>query len=191
MRFARHIALGSIAAIAGFGAFAAGCGDDPIIPPKGGWAIAFSPGTSGACPLATPHNGQVGTVSATSADGVVTHGVDGADVECTITGSGTFDVQAKASMDGSILSITIPAINANASKDDPASGTAAYAGPGTSSLSYAGACDFYFDFEDQTVDTGKIWVSFTCDEVTSGNQGPCTFSGTAVFQDCIGATEEE
>ncbi|HVY48629.1 MAG TPA: hypothetical protein VHB21_22230 [Minicystis sp.] len=184
MRFSHVAALASTAVL--LAAAVAGCSDTPPPPPKGGYSVEFSPGTAGMCNL-QPHNGDVGMVSGTSASGVVANGDSGAEITCTVSGSGTFAVDASAAASGNALTVHIPKIDTKATATNPAHGTASFASPNTSGIAYASPadkpCDFWFE-GSQTVASGKIWASFSCDDVSDGMHDCALPTGVIVFENC-------
>jgi hypothetical protein len=123
MRLAHRVASSHLLAatfVLGFAALAgaAGC-SDPVPPtPQGAFQATFV-SDSASCMIAG-HNTAVGAVTSSTKDKVLVSGIDGADIECTVSGSGTFSVQAKITQNGQGLEINIPKLTAGATKDSPA-----------------------------------------------------------------------
>jgi hypothetical protein len=188
MRLAHIAALGSSAIL--FSTAIAGCNDSTPAPEKGGYDVEFGLGNS--CPI-QPHNGAVGTVSATDPSGVIAAS-DSVIIDCTVAGTGTFSVDAAAQSMSNSLHVIIPAISTKNTVDNPANGSASFASPNTAANQFANPsnkpCKFWFDGK-QTVGEGKIWASFFCEEVDQG-MNQCSLSsvngpGVFVFENCATA----
>jgi len=151
-----------------FAAFAllGGC-SDPVPPtPQGAFQVNFA--DSGATCNIASHRTEVGVVDSTKKTTVVVDGVEGADVQCKVSGAGPFTVSARVVLGADLLNISIPAINAGSTVDNPAKGGAAFTSFKTGGAygSQADGCDFYFkDGTGEGVAAGKLWVSFKCAEV--------------------------
>ncbi|HEY4117018.1 MAG TPA: hypothetical protein VGM56_04155 [Byssovorax sp.] len=176
--------LAPIAALVLFAAcFTAACDDATGVLAKGGWAASFTE-TGETCNTLS-HNGMVGQVSTGDASGVSIDGTDGADITCAVYASGGgFTASGSASQNGYSLTISIGEISGDNTADNPANGTASFASPQTiTAFTSNMPCKFFFTGE-QLVDTGKIWVSFTCDDVENGMQMCAISNGVAAFEDC-------
>lgn len=166
---------------------AAGC-SDPVPPtPQGAFQATFV-SDSAMCGIAG-HNTAVGAVSSSTKDKVIVSGTDGADVECTVSGSGTFSVQAKISQAGQGLEINIPKLTAGATKDNPATGSVNYASAKTSGTVFSSTadapCNFYFSSDSQGVASGRVWITFDCPKVVQGTMKTCKIGpGFAIFENC-------
>lgn len=172
---------------------AVGC-SDPVAPiPAGGWSIAFTH-TAATCNLMA-HNSGVGQVSQDGSTTLVTDGIDNASVTCTVKpgASGTFDVQAAASKNGSSLGMAVKGLGKSATKDAPVQGTINYASPTTANIFTSPQdtpCDFYFlDATKESIAAGAVWVAFDCKKIADTNN-VCALSGYAKFQNCDGVPTE-
>ncbi|MFO0762004.1 MAG: hypothetical protein U0359_36525 [Byssovorax sp.] len=166
---------------------AAGC-SDPVPPtPQGAFQVTFV-SDSAECGIAG-HNTAVGAVTSTTKDKVLVSGTEGADVECTVSGSGTFSVQAKITQNGQGLEINIPKLTASASKDNPATGSVNYASLKTSGTAFSSAtdtpCKFYFTSSSEGVASGRVWITFDCPKIVQGTMKTCKLGpGFAIFENC-------
>jgi hypothetical protein len=189
MRLAHVAALGCSAIL--LSTATAGCSDSTPVPEQGGYTVEFSQG--GAMCNIQPHNGDVGTVTATNPSGVATDGVDNASITCTVAGMTTFSVDATASHLGNVLHVNIASISKKNDENNPAKGSASFVYPNTSGNSYSNPsnkpCTFWFDSTSphQTVDAGQIWAEFACEEVDQGLNKCALTSGVLVFQHCATA----
>lgn len=167
-----------------------GCADPVPQVPDGAWFVSTIQDDPTACHIAA-HNDQVGDVNASERLAVETDGLKGAQISCTVSGSGTYSVNALATKDGSTLNIVIPKITAKATQDSPAAGAVTYQSPKTVAT-YSGSCNFYFTPNTpETVAEGKIWVSFSCDGLVAGeSMSTCPVKqGYAIFESCLTITE--
>jgi hypothetical protein len=180
-------------------AIAAGSCSDPVPQTaRGAWTVSWNdPGVD--CNVAG-HNTKVGDVDDSHKNTVVIDGEAGAEVQCSVTGSGTFTVDAHARLSGPLryLQISIPGIAPGTTVDKAAKGTVAYANstqPGTAGETYVSpqdnACEFYFANGNQTVDAGKIWVTFTCPAMVNGSDTCAITRGYALFEDCDDGSEDD
>ncbi len=170
---------------------AAGCSDPVPETADAAWYVSTT--QTSTCKIAG-HQTSLGEVNATQKISVVTDGVMGNSVSCSVTGSGTFAVDATAAntTQGVQLQIFIPAITPSATKDNPAKGSVSYLSPKTATTYAGGSCDFFFINKPETVAAGKIWVAFTCDEITAGSaMSTCAIvEGYALFESCLTTIEE-
>jgi hypothetical protein len=192
MRLAHRVAVNHLLAatfVLGFAGLAglAGC-SDPVPPtPQGAFQATFISDSS-ACMIAG-HNTAVGAVTSNTKDKVLVSGTEGADIECTVSGSGTFSVQAKISQNGQGLEINIPKLTAAASKDSPATGSVNYASSKTSGTVFSSTadtpCNFYFSSDSEGVASGRVWITFDCPKVIQGTMKTCKIGpGFAIFENC-------
>jgi hypothetical protein len=192
MRLAHRVASSHLVAatfVLGFAALAgaAGC-SDPVPPtPQGAFQATFVSNSS-ACMIAG-HNTAVGAVTSSTKDKVLVSGIDGADVECTVSGSGTFSVQAKISQGGQGLEINIPKLTAGATKDNPATGSVNYASLKTSGTVFSSTtdtpCSFYFSDNHEGVASGRVWITFDCPKIIQGTMKTCKLGPAfAIFENC-------
>jgi len=154
----------------------AGACSTPAPIPAGAWVLTFNH-SGPTCQLMT-HNDNVGMIDASSAGTLVTDGVSGASVTCTVKGSGTFSVDGEVLANGSNLRVVIPSITSMATPMAPVMGTVSYISPMTQNIftSPQGNCNFYFSDPKETVSAGTIFVSFDCPEVDNGMQ-MCSITG--------------
>lgn len=189
MRLARFaLAVVSTSALA---VFAAAC-SDPVPPtPQGAW-FASLVHNSGECDI-NGHTTAVGSVTASGREGVLVSGTQSAgedvDVSCQVTGTGTFEVAGVVTLGGKGLQISIPKIDASATKDAPAAGSVSYNNAdftaGAYSSSTAKPCNFYFiPSTGEGVASGRIWVAFTCPEVVDGMSTCSLGESFAIFENC-------
>lgn len=167
----------------------AGCSEPVPQTPDGAFYVATVNNDPSMCKI-TGNTAQVGKVDQNEKNAVITDGTNGTKVDCSvINATAPFDVHAKVddtANSGYYLEIIIPKISPSASKDKPATGTATIAAPWTAGSPYTGECNFYFEEgTKETVDAGRIWVSFDCPGITSG-MSTCTLkAGFAIFENCL------
>jgi hypothetical protein len=171
-----------------------GCADPAAPLPEGGWSLTFAHGTSPTCDIST-HNGAVGTVIASGTTKLVTDGVDGASVQCSVTAaSGGFKVaNAYVYSKGSSVRITIDNITKDATQDAPATGSVAYVSSQTQNIFQSTAakpCNFYFLDPAEGVSAGNLWVAFSCEDVAYETQDCAINSGYIKVINCDGAVIE-
>jgi hypothetical protein len=170
---------------------AAGC-SSPVPPtPKGAWQVTFWSGAQSSQCQINQHNAAVGLIDKSQRGDEVTDALDGASVSCTVQGAGTFKVQASASQNGKSLSFSVGSIDKNATPTSPATGTLSYSSPNTAGNPYVNTadtpCKFWFEPNTgETVDTGKVWLAFSCDAVRDdGHDSTCGIKqGYAIFENC-------
>jgi hypothetical protein len=167
---------------------------DPVPPtPRGAWTVSFiDPGIE--CQHAG-HNAQVGEVTDRTKQTLLSNGQDDAEVECIVSGSGSFKVDASAYQSSKLLKIVVPSLTSAATIDAPAKGTVAFASPNTvkSYVSPSNSCDFYFvEGSGEGVGEGKVWVAFKCEEIRLANESVCEIQqGYAIFENCSTSTDAE
>jgi hypothetical protein len=172
-----------LVAVAGLAA----CGD-PVPPtPQAAYFVNFSdPGAT--CPQ-NSHQSELGVVDAKTRTGLVVDGTNDTQVRCTVSGSGSFAVDARATRADS-LTISIPSISASATQAAPATGKVGYSSAETAGNQYAPPtdmpCQFYFQpGTPQSVAAGKLWVTFQCPQVIDGNGNQCRITeSVALFENC-------
>ncbi|AUX35577.1 MULTISPECIES: hypothetical protein [Sorangium] len=168
-----------------------GCSDPAPPTPRAAYSLNFvKPGAS--CNVGG-HSEVLGEVTAARRLRVVADGDEGASVDCTVTGSGSFDVSAtlKNSATATQVRIKIVDISPGATKEMPASGSVSFSSAKTSGTTFTSTtdeqCQFWFDAEsEQGVDAGKIWVVFECPSVTDG-QYTCEIRRGALALDSCGS----
>ena len=169
----------------------AGCGDPVAPPPQAAYFVSFlHPGVD--CEIAS-HQMKLGDVSAMDRKAVVADGYGGADISCTVSGSGAFKVSDTTALDkGRSLTLDIPSISKNAKQATPARGFVAYASEKTVDTYTPDPmtpCNFFFaDGSAEGVAAGKIWVQFDC-PVVIAEASTCAMNGTALFENCATGTE--
>ncbi len=189
MRLARFaLAVVSTSALA---VFAAAC-SDPVPPtPQGAWFASLVHNT-GDCNI-NGHTTSVGSVTAGGRDRVLVSGTQEAgedvSVSCQVTGTSSFTVDGVVTVGGKGLQISIPKIDSSATKDAPAAGSVAYNNveftAGAYSSSTEKPCNFYFvPSTGEGVASGRVWVAFTCPEVTSGMSTCSLGESYAIFENC-------
>jgi hypothetical protein len=167
-----------------------GC-SDPVPPtPRGAWALGFvDPGPD--CEVGG-HNAAMGNVTKDTKTKVLVDGQDGASIDCTVTGSSSYRVEAFStdSQNGLQLGINIGSITAQATKEAPAVGSVSFSSPNTGGEpAYSDAntpCNFWFvPKSGEGIGSGKIWVAFECPKVTINMSTACKISsGFAIFENC-------
>jgi hypothetical protein len=189
MRFARLAVAVSLPVVA-LGALGTGCSDAVPPIPRGAYSVAFSdPGVE--CQVAG-HGNAVGEVSDSTKQKLYSNGEDGAEVECSVVGSGSFNATGKIYKGGSILQISIGSIAASATAAAPAIGSVSFASEKTQASYNSNECQFYFvPNTDEGVDSGKLWVAFKCPTITS-EQSVCKIDvGYVILENCSTGSEEE
>lgn len=182
MSFVKH-ATGTLALTSAL--LAAGCGSsDPPIG-QGAWlaSVGFVPGT---CSL-SGHNGSVGEVSASTKTEVVTDGVDGASVTCSVTGSSEFSVEGDVSRGANRLRVEVSGLSSAATIDAPVKGSVSIQTPNTVNEYSSSSCNFYFESEKQEVAAGRAWVSFECPAIQHlSTRSTCKIThGVILLENCL------
>jgi hypothetical protein len=174
------------------GVLFAGCADPAAPLPQGGWSLSFVD-TGATCDIKS-HNGAVGTVTATGETKLVTDGVGGAEVKCSVEPSGGgFKVDGRVLAMGSNLHVAIDDITKDASQDAPATGSVAYISSETQNAFGSTAdmpCRFYFLDAAEKVSAGNIWVAFECDAVVYESQTCALKAGYIKLAHCDGEVVE-
>lgn len=175
-------------------AFAAGC-SDPVPPsPNAAWSVSFiDPGLD--CAI-KGHNEQVGQVDSHKKPTVVTDGIDGAEVQCTVKGDGTYSVDGRARHKGRALSVKIASISSSATEEAPAAGIVSYSSANTAGDPYVSPpdtpCQFYFvKGSNEGVAKGKVWAAFKCPLVESEGSLCEITQGYVLFENCSDSDIEE
>ncbi|MFT3768132.1 MAG: hypothetical protein QM820_21995 [Minicystis sp.] len=176
----------------------AGCSEPVPQSADGAFFIATSQPDPSVC-IHVGHTTQVGTVDSTQRTTVVTDGVDGINVSCTVeslAGSMTPPYLVKGKIDalsksGNYMELLIPSISPNAKPDAPAQGSVVFSDPKTAGNPYSGPCDFYFEQSNQTVDNGRAWLSFKCAELTSSMSKCPLTTGYVILENCLTESVEE
>lgn len=187
MRFSRLALALAVLSTSALAVFAAAC-SDPVPPtPQGAW-VAQLVHSKTECSI-IGHSAQVGSVSSNSKDKVLVNGgVEGAEVSCQVTGTGSFAVDGTATLDGKGVSISIPKIDANATKEAPAPGSVNYASAETAGAYSSPTdmpCNFYFlPNTGEGVASGRIWVAFSCPTVIKAMSTCSLAESFAIFENC-------
>jgi hypothetical protein len=174
-------ALASVALLA--------CEEPPLPVPAGAFYLELR--DSGAdCNLVT-HEARVGVIGNSGSPELVTSGIDGTDVTCSVTGEGSFEV--KATVDAApFVQITVNGFSKSATEDAPVQGTLSYASSDTGGDTYSSSsCNFWLGSDDQTVAAGKVWLSFQCDAVGSEGNTCEIFEGYLAVENCTGTIVED
>jgi hypothetical protein len=155
--------------------------------PDGAFTLTTTQDDVSTCPIAG-HTAVVGEVDA--AQRTMTVDDDGTTfVSCTVKGTGAFQVHAKlddTAKSGNSFEISIPSITPAASEGAPASGNLVFSAPWTAGSPFTGNCSFYFTpGTPETVDAGKVWVTFTCPGLQSAGSTCPLQIGYAVFENCL------
>jgi hypothetical protein len=189
MRLARFaLAVVSTSALA---VFAAAC-SDPVPPtPQGAWYVKLTH-NSGDCDI-IGHETDVGSVTAGGRDRVLVSGTKEAnedvDVSCQVTGTSSFQVAGVVTLGGKGLQISIPSIDASATKDAPAIGSASYNNVEFTAGAYSSStdkpCNFYFvPSTGEGVASGRIWVAFSCPVVVDEMSTCAVDESYVIFENC-------
>jgi hypothetical protein len=156
--------------------------------PDGAFVLSMTQDDPTSCSIAS-HTAAVGEVDASKRTSVITDGMSGTTVACTVAGTSSFQVHGQIedpANSGNLLQIAIPSIAPGASEGAPAAGTVAASGSWTAGAVYSGACSFYFTpGTPETVGTGKVWVTFACPGVTAGTSTCPIKIGYAIFENCL------
>lgn len=166
-----------------------GCSDPVPATPRGAWSISFeSPDSS--CPV-LGHNAAMGNVTDHTKDTVLVDGEGDATIDCEVSGSGSFAVQARGIQDQKSLALTflIKSISPSATIDNPAMGAISFTSDKTGDPAVSAPdtpCTFYFiPNSGEGVTEGKIWVAFKCEKLSlNGSDGCKIRQGYAIFENC-------
>ena len=175
----------------------AGCGGGSSSPPQAAWSVQMVQSDPQTCNVADNLR-QVGSVSGmmighTVVDQMVDANMNTISVQCTVSGSGPFAVQASAAEGADNLQISINSISASATMASPAVGSVAYESDATADVPFQGSCNFYFDGQTMgsapPIAAGRIWVEFQC-AALQAQMFMCPIQqGYAVFEDCLTSTQ--
>jgi hypothetical protein len=112
--------------------------------------------------------------------------VDGlGSVSCTVAGTDSFAVKGRATTtQGLTLSVDIPAITPQATKENPAEGVVTFPSLNVG-LDRSGTCFFYFvPGTGETVHSGNIWAAFTCPGLGDGVSTCDVEESYVLFENC-------
>ncbi|WP_437596934.1 hypothetical protein [Sorangium sp. So ce590] len=168
-----------------------GCSDPEAPIPRAAYSLNFvDPGIN--CNV-SGHSETLGDITADQRVQMLADGEDGATVDCTVTGSGTFAVTGKArnSATATEIRVKIDGISPAATQEMPATGSVSFSSARTSGITFTSTteeqCTFWFDPDsEQGVNAGKIWVVFECTAVRSGRDICEIRRGTLAFDSCGG-----
>src|SRR4051812_41014999 len=139
----------AVVSIVALAATASACGGGDPPPPQGAYFARLS--SSGSNCNNTGVAGHLGTVTTTKKTTLVTNlGAEQASVSCSVVqgaGANTFDVSASLTLNSDFLGISIPKIDASATRETPAVGSVGFSSSGTSNISYQSSktgCNFFF-----------------------------------------------
>lgn len=177
----------------------AGCGSPAPVIPQGAWAVSWiQPSLN--CQIAN-HNNHLGEVSAEQRTKLWEDGQESEagnsnsviDVSCSVITSGSgFTVDAYEAGLGMFLSISVPELAKNATKDNPSKGIVSYQSPQTANSFSQSDCDFYFlPNTSQGVSEGQVFVTFTCSAIAAASDNICSIDpGYVAFEKCSVKDEE-
>jgi hypothetical protein len=194
MRFAR-LAPCSAVLLACFGC------SDPVPPtPQAAFSVTFlddGPEGSQGCAV-TGHNTTLGDVTPTTKDKLLKNNVEGADVDCSVTGSGSFNLDLSAFQGANGLILSVGGLKSRGSggptREAPAPGTVTFHSATTVDVysSSGAACNFFFaDESNQDVAAGRVWLSFNCPLIVDGSSQCELGDSYAIFENCTGTAEED
>jgi len=172
----------------------AGCSDPPPPAPEAAWTINLQPSAadSSLCRLGDGHAAGIGKISENKRDQLLSNGIDGAEITCSVIGDKTFKVAADAAQGDAHITIDINQIAATATAEMPATGTLSYASDKTARSQYTALadkpCQFYFVPDSgEGVSPGTIWFAFRCPTVVDASTAStCQISqGYASFANCL------
>ncbi|MDI3288307.1 hypothetical protein [Polyangium sp. 15x6] len=161
-----------------------GC-SDPVPPtPQGAFNVQFTD-TGVDCAIAS-HRSEAGDITDSKKTAVLIDGVDGANVTCSVSGAGPFNVSAKITLGSDGINLSIPAINVGATEASPASGSFAFWSDRTAGDAFSSSkCSFYFkEGTGEGVASGKLWVSFVCPEVLESTNKCGISESHVIFENC-------
>jgi hypothetical protein len=194
MRFARLVVPATVVlSVSGLGC------SDPVPPtPQGAYAAVFvDPGVD--CDQAH-HSIGIGEVTPDTKDKLIKNGEESAEISCSVTGSGSFDVSAKGYQGADFLKIDVNGLKPRGSggptEDNPAPGRVTFASANTAQNTYSSTseapCNFWFYADtNQDVAAGRVWLTFECGAITQ-DQSTCALDTSyAIFENCTGVAEED
>ncbi len=175
-------AAAATAASSGFGGSGGGGGE-----PSGAYLVHF---VGGAGCNVQSHQGTLGSVTAATHGAVVANGTDGAQVTCSVAGTGPFKVSASITQGDNALSIEVGSLPATATKKDPATGGATFASSTTTGKTFSvastdpNACTFYF-IAPESIAPGKVWLAFACTSLSNDTQDTCqAYESYVLLENC-------
>jgi hypothetical protein len=172
----------------------AGCSEPVPQTPDGAFFVQMIQDDPSQCMIAG-NTAQEGVIDNAMRGTVVSDGTNMTVVDCTVqsnAGNMAAPFQVHGKLDatgktGDYLEIEIASISPSATEMAPAVGSVIFASPKTAEESYNGnTCTFFFE-NKETVDDGKIWVSFACTNVVSGMSTCAISKGYAIFENCLTA----
>lgn len=166
-----------------------GCSDPVPLIPRGAWSLTFQSPSSDCDVIG--HNANAGTVEAKGKLELKADGSDGAEVACEVQASGGgYSVQGTVRSGGTYFDIDIGELKKAATFEEPSTGRIEFQTGTTVEIYRSDECIVYF-VEKQLVDKGKVWASFQCASVTSGNSECAVQQGYFAFENCIGTSTGE
>lgn len=194
-RNASPFAVAAFAAV--LAASFAGCSEPAPLIPRGAWSLVFiDPGPE--CQIAG-HNVGIGEVSADKRTTLV----EDQHVDDTVTTSvlcsvidngGTFYFDAAESNSaGNTITLIVPELPANATKDQPAKGTVSYQSAQNTATTFSSQeCNFYFlEGTGQGVKAGEVWLTFDCPTIKEDLDNICQIQiAYAAFEQCVSTDDE-
>lgn len=183
--------LHSLAIVVAFSSL--GCSEAVPLASEGAYSVSFlQVSTSEDKCIVGNHNAQVGGVTSVALDALVKDTVAGARIQCSVTAKdGGFSAAGLIEdTNANHLDFTIPLINIGASEANPAFGTVGFRSA-TTQNTYRSAgdkpCKFWFSSDVEQIDSGRIWVSFSCEAINDpGHDSSCQVSQGSVLamQNC-------
>jgi hypothetical protein len=183
-----HLLLASSVFVLG-SYLAVGCASPPAPIPTGAWSVQFVHGDA-TCVI-NNHNTVVGMIDVSGATAVVTDGVKGAEVICSVKKNGNgFDIDGHVLNGGSNLSIQVNGLTPGATMMAPVQGVASYISSSTQNVFTSpttNPCNFYIVPDKEGVTPGNVFVSFDCPDVENGMQHCAINAGVIKMANCDGA----
>jgi hypothetical protein len=146
----------------------------------------------------TGHNATLGDVTPTTKDKLLKNNVEGAEVDCSVTGSGSYNLDLSAFQGSNGLFISVGGLKPRGSggptKEAPAPGTVSFHSATTVLEVYSSnePCNFFFaDESNQDVAAGRVWLSFNCPVIQQGSSLCEIGDSYAIFENCTGTEEED
>lgn len=170
-----------------------GCDDPPLPVAAGAFAVDFRD-TGVACDIGS-FSTEMGVVESSGNPELVSNGQNNAKAECTIQGSGTFNVNIVLD-DAANLQVKIPEFSPDNTEDNPADGTLGFASTETAGDVYSEPsdkpCKFWIEPDGgQFVRAGEAWFTFEC-EAVEGEGSVCGIATSYIaVRNCLGAVDEE
>lgn len=186
----RRTPFAAVAAAAVLATGVAGCTEPAPLIAQGAWSLVFID-TGLDCQIAG-HNVSIGEITADKRQTLVKDdNVDGSvttSVLCSVIekeGSFYFDA-AESNTAGNVLTLIVPELRADASKDNPSKGTVSYMSPNTATTFSSNECNFYFlDGTGQGVKPGEVWLTFDCPTIAAAQDNVCQIQiAYAAFEQC-------